>query len=69
MKNKYIGITYPGFLGWKFIRTLWKKFMCPRNMHIFDEVLSDKHYLVCDSCDFEIEITIPKGSSHDENPH
>lgn len=27
--NDYIGLTYPGFLGWKPLRKLWQRFMCP----------------------------------------
>ena len=57
MANNYIGLTYPDFLQWKFVRRLWQKYMCPRKMHLFDEVLSDEHYLVCDACGFAICIT------------
>lgn len=53
----YRGISYPAILGRWPIFNLWKKFMCPRNYHLFDECLSDDdHYLVCDACDLSIVI-------------
>ncbi len=55
-KNKYVGITYPKIFSNKFLNWLWKKYMCPRKIHLFDECLSDKHYLVCDCCDIEVVI-------------
>jgi len=54
--SNYIGLTYPTILGWKLIRYLWKRFMCPKHMHTLDECLSDEHYLVCDACDFIVYI-------------
>ena len=62
--NKYRGITYPKFLRGRIVHRLWKRFMCPRNRHLFDEVWSpssveyvaDDHYLYCDACELEIHI-------------
>lgn len=56
MKYKYRGISYPSFLSNTFILWFWRRFMCPRNYHLFDEVESDKHYLVCDCCQLMIYI-------------
>lgn len=56
MKHTYIGLTYPKFLQNKIFLFLWKKFFCKRHMHLFDEVLSDTHYLHCDACGFSINI-------------
>lgn len=55
--EKYIGISYPSILTGKLTQKLWKRFMCPRHYHLFDEVLSEGHYLYCDACGFELEIT------------
>ena len=60
--TKYYGLTYPpllkkGLFGW-----MWKKFCCPRNMHLFDEVVTATeggvpgHYLNCDCCELVVEI-------------
>ena len=50
-KSKYLGITYFHILRFDFIRNLWKKFFCKRNIHLFDECESDSdHYLYCDAC-------------------
>jgi hypothetical protein len=56
--SKYIGLTYPKILSWKPILFLWKKFFCNKNMHLFDEVFSEKHYLYCDACGFCINVTV-----------
>lgn len=58
-KMKLICITYPHFLS-KFYY-LWKKLLCKRGFHLFDEVLSNGsgqwvRSLVCDACGLEIEI-------------
>ena len=57
---KYYGITYPQILRFRFIQKLWKRFLCPRNMHCFDECLSGAHpwhhFLVCDCCQLMINI-------------
>lgn len=55
--NKYFGISYPGFLCKNKILELWKRFMCKRNWHLFDEVLSEKHYLSCDACNLMVMIS------------
>lgn len=60
--NSYVGITYPKFLSWKIwakpINHLWKKFLCNRNIHLFDEVWSQEHYLSCDACDLIVYIAL-----------
>lgn len=53
----YVGITYSRFLQNKLILWLWKKLMCPRHQHLFDEVWSpDDWYLYCDACGLTIDI-------------
>ncbi len=56
MSNKYIGLTYPKIFEFKLIRQYWQKYFCPRKMHLFDEVLSEEHYLYCDACHFVLYI-------------
>lgn len=52
----YRGISYPLFLArWPF-KLLWLRFMCPREMHLFDEYVSDRHGLVCDACQLDVLI-------------
>lgn len=41
----------------RFLLASWKKHLCKRNIHLFDEVKSDIHYLVCDACDTMVIIT------------
>lgn len=53
---KYRGITYPKIFDNKLSRSLWKRFLCPRNIHLFDEVLSEEHYLHCDACGLDVHI-------------
>lgn len=61
---KYIGISYPRIFDNRFTHKLWKKFLCKRHWHLFDEVLSlTGHYLYCDACEFEIFIEVPKSKS------
>ena len=63
-EGQYHGFTYPPFLCWRPVRWLWKKFCCPRNMHIFDECLSSSeggvpsHKLCCDACDLIVGIGV-----------
>lgn len=51
--DKYRGMTYPWFLRFKLVQAFWRRFMCPKEIHLFDEVLSGgspwHHYLVCDA--------------------
>jgi hypothetical protein len=44
---------------------MWKKFLCKKNIHCFDEVFSpyhqfgedhSRHYLSCDACDLIVDI-------------
>ena len=55
MKNWY-GYTYPRVLQNNFCWWLWKKTFCKRGWHLWDEVLSERHYLFCDACEIELEI-------------
>lgn len=68
--KKYIGITHPitdEGLNKKEFETLlqaWKISNCSQGIHLFDEVLSDDHYLFCDACEMEVHISkikIPDG--------
>ena len=54
---KFRGITYFHFLGHEWIYWLWKKWFCPKNIHLLDECESgDDHYLSCDACNLEVHI-------------
>ena len=57
-KMKYIGITYPDIFYGRIRLWLWRRFMCPKNKHLFDEVWTsdEDHYLYCDACEMEIHI-------------
>ncbi len=59
--HKYHGITYPSFLTWKIwkwaVFPLWKKFMCSKNIHLFDECASLEHILHCDACGLGVHIS------------
>ncbi len=55
--KEYRGVTYPSFLCHSWILWLWRKFMCPKNIHLLDECASlDDHFLSCDACNLEIHI-------------
>lgn len=56
--GRYVGLTYPRFLCWRPIRALWRRFMCPKKMHLFDEVASSEHFLVCDACELNVHIAL-----------
>jgi len=53
---KYRGITYFKFLDNKFFHSLFKKYFCKKNIHLFDETESSDHYLYCDACGLEVHI-------------
>ncbi len=62
--DKYRGISYPPILAWQPFFWLWRKFACPRDWHLFDEVLSGAyakgvsgHHLVCDACGLHVGIS------------
>ena len=62
--SKYWGITHSKCLSNKYILILWKKFMCSKNKHLFDEVWSVEdsidnatHYLYCDACGLSVHIS------------
>ena len=51
-------ITYPIWLiKFKWQEKLWKHFMCKREVHLFDEVKGQDHYLNCDACNLIISIS------------
>jgi len=54
MKDNY-GITH-ALPMWAL--PLWRRIMCRRNLHVFDEVTSScgGHYLCCDACDLIVNI-------------
>ena len=52
-KMKYIGYTY--FIPALFL-PLWRKVFCCRHWHLWDEILSDEHYLYCDACGLTLHI-------------
>ncbi len=57
INNKYTGITYPKVFQYRWILALWKKFMCSKRKHLFDEVWSPMdHYLYCDACGLMVNI-------------
>lgn len=54
MKSKYFGITH-GVPMSKL--AAWRDQKCVKNIHAFDEVLSDEsHHLSCDACHLSVEI-------------
>lgn len=70
IKNKYLGITHPLALEKmddeynELVMEAWKKTNCPNMIHLFDEVHTNDHYLVCDACGLEVHISkivIPDG--------
>ena len=54
--KKYYGITYFRLFSNKLGYFLFKKFFYKRGIHLFDEVLSDEHYLHCDACELIVYI-------------
>jgi len=73
-QTEYRGISYVSdFLNdniprwlWSVIYKLWKKHMCPLDIHLLDECWSiDSHVLVCDACGLEVGISYI-GSADDE---
>lgn len=57
----YKGISYPfgELLCRNWILKLWKKYCCPKEYHLLDEVYSDnQHYLYCDACELRINIDL-----------
>jgi hypothetical protein len=51
------GITYPSFLCRPWILRLWRRFLCRRGWHLWDEVISSEgRSLVCDACELDIEV-------------
>lgn len=57
---KYRGITYPDIFDHEWLRRLWQRYVCPREIHLFDEVESadfeDGHRLYCDACGLTVVI-------------
>jgi len=60
--NNYVGLTYPRFLDWNIWRWaiygLWKKFLCPKHCHLFDETLGREHTLDCSVCGLVVHIAL-----------
>ena len=56
--QRYVGLTYPRLLEWKVIHSLWKKFLCPKHIHLFDETLSSEHTLNCSACGLVVHIAL-----------
>lgn len=64
--DRYYGMSHLHLPGW--MVRLWKRFMCGRGYHLFDEVATvvtedEKqngfmdHYLSCDACELSVEIS------------
>jgi hypothetical protein len=55
-KFPYFGIWHPSISHRLY--SLWRRFMCRRHYHLFDEVSSSNNgwYLVCDACDLIVHI-------------
>lgn len=51
--DRYEGITH--VVPYRLL-PLWRKFLCVRNVHAFDEVAGGGHYLVCDACQLVVHI-------------
>lgn len=56
--HNYVGLTYPKFFQGKFARAVWKKFLCSKKMHLFDECASIEHVLHCDACELSVHIAL-----------
>ncbi len=56
--NRYVGLTYPRFLDFGFIHRLWKRFLCPKQIHLFDECDALSHTLNCDACGLRVHIAL-----------
>ena len=52
---KYAGLTH-ALPMW--LLPLWKRIMCRRSCHVFDEVENSEgqHFLVCDACQITVHI-------------
>lgn len=59
--SNYRGITH-GLPTWSWLLWTWRKLLCARDIHMFDEVSSAgdeegwNHYLSCDACNLMVEI-------------
>jgi len=62
MEYKWRGMTYPKIFTNKLVHFLWKRYLCPQEKHLFDEVESGigggdiEHYLHCDACGLMVYI-------------
>ena len=53
----YRGYSHPKILQNRFGWWLWKKFQCPKENHLWDEVWTpEEHYFSCDACGKEVLI-------------
>lgn len=64
--SEYRGCTHPRLLGRRPFVWLWELFLCPKEMHLFDEVFASgsdpfgnktSHYLSCDACGLAVFIS------------
>jgi len=54
------------FIFNRLINWLWKTLLCPRGVHLFDEVLTDgDSYFVCDGCDCRATIYLWQRTDED----
>ena len=58
-KLPWLSITYPSFLDNRLARSLWLHLLCPRGLHLFDEVHSIEfgHSVSCDACSLSVNIS------------
>ena len=73
MERAYHGISYPlcyWLMGKEWVFWAWRRFMCPRGFHLFDEVVKwggddgnlYSHFLHCNACGLTVYIkSIVKG--------
>lgn len=50
--------TYPRLFQNKLVWYLWRKFLCKRHWHLWDEVRGTDHYLYCDACEIDLPIAV-----------
>lgn len=60
--SRYVGLTYPRLFQNRLARAVWRRFLCPRKMHLFDECASSEHTLECDACELRVHIVLVETS-------
>lgn len=54
----YNGYTHFWPFNGKYFFKLWKRFLCKRGIHLWDEVYTGwEHYMICDACEEIIYIS------------